>query len=107
MSTNVQTTSARTAARLFNELRRTWGGWGTRLLCLGVEPREGRHTGVAGGVVELLLDAQQLVVLRHAVGPGRGSGLDLTAVGGHCEVGDGGVLGLARPVAHHAAEAGA
>jgi hypothetical protein len=67
----------------------------------GGKPRRRR----SGGVVEQLLDAQQLVVLGHAVGSGRGAGLDLAAVGGHGEVGDRGVLGLARAVAHHAAEA--
>src|SRR5262249_4666032 len=40
-------------------------------------PREGRATGVRRRVVELLLDPEQLVVLRGAVGPGRGAGLDL------------------------------
>src|SRR3954451_22812827 len=63
--------------------------------------------GVPGGVVELLLDAQQLVVLRDPLGAGGGTGLDLAAVRGDGEVGDGGVLGLAGAVAHHAAEAGA
>src|SRR4051812_47538679 len=68
-------------------------------------PREGSAPGVSGRVLELLLDAQELVVLRYALGAGRGSGLDLTAVRGHGEVGDRGVLGLARAVAHHAPEA--
>src|ERR1700710_528780 len=68
-------------------------------------PREGGAPGVACRVVELLLDAQQLVVLGHALGAGGGAGLDLAAVGGDGEVRDRGVLGLARPVAHHAAEA--
>src|ERR1700676_3934536 len=47
---------------------------------------------------EFLLDAQQLVVLRGAVGAGQRSGLDLSTVGGDREVGDGGVLGLAGTV---------
>src|SRR4051812_43831899 len=58
-------------------------------------PREGRGAGVPGGVAELGLDAEQLVVLRHPLGPRRGTGLDLTAVGRDGEVGDRGVLGLA------------
>src|SRR3712207_7748462 len=33
----------------------------------GRQPREGTGPGVAGGVVQLLLDAQQLVVLGHAL----------------------------------------
>src|SRR6476660_2415731 len=72
---------------------------------LGCEAREGGSTGVAGGVVELLLDAQQLVVLGDALGARGGAGLDLAAVGGDGEVGDGDVLGLPRAVAHHAAVA--
>ena len=78
---------------------------------LGVEPSA--HAGAASGttgphhpeggrLAELLLDAQQLVVLGDPVGPGRGAGLDLAAVGGHGQVGDGGVLGLPRAVRHHA-----
>src|SRR5262249_9102004 len=55
-----------------------------------------------GRLAEVLLDAQQPVVLRHPVRTGRGAGLDLAAVGGHGEVGDGRVLGLARTVRHHA-----
>src|ERR1700710_3069836 len=65
--------------------------------------REGAGTGVARGVVEFVLDTQQLVVLGGAVGAGRSTGLDLPAVHGHGEVGDRGVLGLAGAVAHHAA----
>src|SRR3954453_20037645 len=67
-------------------------------------PREGGPAGVPRGVLELLLDAQELVVLRHALRPRGRTGLDLAAVGGDGEVGDRGVLGLARAVAHHAAE---
>src|SRR3712207_1840918 len=37
-------------------------GWWC-MVGLGTEPREGGQPGVAGGVVEVLLDAQQLVVL--------------------------------------------
>src|SRR3954453_11246386 len=70
-------------------------------------PREGGPTRIASGVVELLLDAQELVVLGHPLRAGRCTGLDLATIRGHREVGDGGVLGLARPVAHHAAEAAA
>src|SRR5450631_3440173 len=73
---------------------------------LPVEARERGATRVAGGVVELFLDTQELVVLGDAFASGRSPGLDLAAVGGHGEVGDGRVLRLAGPVAHHAAEAG-
>ena len=44
---------------------------------------------------ELFLDAEELVVLGHTVGTAEGAGLNLAAVGGHCDVGDGSVLGLA------------
>ena len=54
---------------------------------------------VGGGLAEVGLDAQQLVVLGHAVRAGRGAGLDLPAVRRHGEVGDRGVLGLAAAVA--------
>src|SRR5437763_1546539 len=58
-------------------------------------------TEVARGVAEVVLDAQQLVVLRDAIGSGRRAGLDLAAVGGDREVGDRRVLALARAVRHH------
>src|SRR3954468_15824854 len=47
----------------------------------GTEPREGDSAGVARGVVELLLDPEQLVVLHGPVGACRRAGLDLPAVG--------------------------
>ena len=46
-------------------------------------------------VAELFLDAKELVVLGHTVGAAEGAGLDLAAVGGYCDVGDGSVLSLA------------
>src|SRR4051794_22970315 len=49
---------------------------------------------------ERLFDAQQLVVLGHAVRARRRPGLDLGAARGDREVGDGLVLGLARAVRH-------
>ena len=55
---------------------------------------------------ERLLDAQQLVVLRHAIRARRRAGLDLAAAGGHREVGDRHVLGLARAVRHDRGVAG-
>src|SRR5690348_4296864 len=64
-------------------------------------PREGAATGVPRRVVELFLDAQQLVELGHALGAGRRTGLDLAAADGDGEVGDRGVLGLTGAVAHH------
>src|SRR4051812_32194755 len=57
----------------------------------GLVAREGPGSGVPGGVAQLLLDAEQLVVLRHALGAGRRTALDLTTVRGDREVGDRGV----------------
>ena len=50
-------------------------------------------------IAQLFQDTEELVVLGHAVGAAQRTGLDLAAVGGHGDVGDGGVLGLARAVA--------
>src|SRR6185503_15526106 len=61
--------------------------------------------GIADGIAEILLDAQQLVVFRGAVGTRQGAGLDLHGVGAHGDVRDGGVLGLARTVRYDRAEA--
>ena len=54
-----------------------------------LEARERAGAGVDGRVVELLLDAKELVVLRDALGASGGTGLDLAAVGRDREVGDG------------------
>ena len=54
--------------------------------------------GYTAVFAELVLDPQQLVVLRGAVGARRGAGLDLTAARGDRDVGDRRVLGLSRPV---------
>ena len=59
---------------------------------------ESLHAGVDGAVAQLLLDAQQLVVLRHTLGTAGRAGLDLAGVQGHGQIGDGGVLGLAGAV---------
>src|SRR5690606_20956945 len=69
-----------------------------------------RHEGIAAGIAGVgaqgLLDAQQLVVLGHAVAAAQRAGLDLGGGGGHCDVGDGGVLGLAGTVRDHRGIAG-
>jgi len=72
-----------------------------------LKPGKAERPAVPGRVVQFLLDPEQLVVLRGAVGPGRRTGLDLAAVRRHREVRDGGVLGLAGAVAHHAGETAA
>src|SRR5690606_25707030 len=73
--------------------------------CPSTSPRLGRADRAAareqGLVAELFFDAQELVVLGHAVRARQRAGLDLAAVGGDRQVGDGGVFGLARAVAHH------
>ena len=53
---------------------------------------------IGGRVAELFLDPEELVVLGHPVGAGGGAGLDLARAGGHGDVGDGRVLGLAGAV---------
>ena len=53
---------------------------------------------IARLVAQLLLDADQLVVLGEPVGARQRAGLDLAGVGGDRDVGDGGVLGLAGAV---------
>src|SRR4051812_8201084 len=93
-------------------VRRGAGRWRGRRIANGLarrfrrgrllRQREGERPGVTRGVIELFLDAQQLVVLRDAFAPGRRTGLDLSAVGRNGEVGDRRVLGLTRAVAHHA-----
>src|SRR4051812_32239431 len=54
------------------------------------------RTAVASGAAELLFDAEEAIVLGHPLGAGRRAGLDLTATGGDRQVGNEGVLGLAR-----------
>src|SRR6185312_10200617 len=72
----------------------------------GGEPRERRRARVARRVAQVLLDAQQLVVLGDPLAPGRGTGLDLPGVGRHGQISDEGIVGLAGAVADHAGEAG-
>ena len=54
---------------------------------------------VLAGVAELEFDLHEAVVLADTVCTAEGTGLDLAAVGGDCDVCDGGVLGLAGAVA--------
>ncbi len=64
----------------------------------GYRAAERGPTRIHRFVTELLLDPQELVVLRDAIGARRRPGLDLPGVHGDGEVGDGRVLGLARAV---------
>jgi len=63
-------------------------------------------SGVLRLIAELLLDAQQLIILGDPVGAGQRTGLDLPATGGNGEIRDGRVLGFARTVRHHRGKAG-
>src|SRR5574343_825241 len=86
--------SASTAASTTNGQRRRFR------VSIGsaVQAHERAAAGVAGLGAQRLLDAQQLVVLGHAVAAAQRAGLDLGGGGGHGDVGDGGVFGLARAV---------
>ena len=53
------------------------------------------------GVAQSLFDAQQLIVFRDAVGAAGRSGLDLARVGGHREIGNERIFGLARTMRNH------
>src|SRR3982074_2082819 len=54
----------------------------------------------------VLICPQLVATARAGGGADRGAGLDLSAIGGDREVGDGGILGLAGPVRHHRGVAG-
>src|SRR5437899_2534362 len=72
-----------------------------RLRVLTRASRECPPAGVHRPLAQLLLDPEQLVVLRDAVAPRRRAGLDLARAERDREVGDRRVLGLARAVRHH------
>ena len=63
-----------------------------------MESSERFHAGVDGAFAQLLLDAQQLVVLCNTLGTAGSTGLDLAGVQRHSQVCNGGVLGLAGAV---------
>src|SRR5689334_18503618 len=65
-----------------------------------------RFAGIFGLLAQLLLDAQQLVVFRGAIGARERTGLDLTAIGGDGKIGDGRVFGLAGMMRHDRGVAG-
>mmetsp|Transcript_38092 Transcript_38092/g.76335 ORF Transcript_38092/g.76335 Transcript_38092/m.76335 type:complete len:202 (-) Transcript_38092:853-1458(-) len=59
--------------------------------------------GVRSRLAQLLLDAQQLIVLGETLGAAGRAGLDLACAEADGEVGDVGILGLTGPVrSHHA-----
>src|SRR6516225_4294874 len=59
-----------------------------------------RFSRVSGLLAQFLLDPQQLIVFRGAVGARERAGFDLAAVGRHCKVGDGRILGFAGAMRH-------
>jgi len=59
---------------------------------------EGFLPGVFSDALHLVLDPHELIVFADAVGARHGAGLDLAGLASHDEVGDKGVLGLARAV---------
>src|SRR5580693_8933856 len=102
LSAIAQITTASTAARLVSRVVRGEAGGLDRVLLPVLAPagqrREARVStgpGVARGVAEQFLDAQQLVVLGHALAARGRPGLDLAAIGGDGEIGDRRVIGLA------------
>jgi len=48
-----------------------------------------------GDVVQLVLDAQQLVVFADSIGTTQGTSFDLAGIGGNRQVGDSRILGFA------------
>ena len=88
-------------ARLRGPGRRRRGASGT-----GGPGSERGATEVRGRGPEVVLDAQELVVLGDPVAARGRARLDLPAVGGDREVGDRDVLGLAAAVRHHRGVAG-
>ena len=79
------------------------------MLCgrCGAARRVARLQAEASGAAELFFDAQEVVVLGDALGARRRAGLDLAAAGGHGQVGDERVLGLAGAMRDDRASAGA
>src|SRR5438132_9638318 len=61
---------------------------------------------VEGGVVQLLVDAEEAVILGDALAARRSAGLDLARVRADHDIGDRRVLGLAAPVGDHRGETG-
>ena len=70
-------------------------------LLKGLEARAPVFTGKNGLVAQLLLNAQQLIVLAQTLGTAWGTSLDLTSFKANDEIGNEGVLGLARAMGDH------
>ena len=59
---------------------------------------QNRPTGIGSLIVQVLFDADQLIVFRRAVGTAQRAGLYLPAIGSDGEIGNGGILCLTGPV---------
>ncbi len=73
-------------------------GDGQVLSWLAMQVEKGVHPRIDCRLTKLLLDAQKLVVLGHAVRATRGTGLDLASVEGDGQVSDGGVFSFPTTV---------
>ncbi len=82
------------------------GGRGHLQITSAGRRRQGRPAGEASLAGKLLLDAQELVPLRHALRAAEGADLELPGIPAHGEMGDGNVLGLARARRDDGPEAG-
>ena len=59
---------------------------------------ERAHARIDRARAQFFLDAQQLVILGHALGAARRARLNLASVERHGQIGDGGILRLAAAV---------
>lgn len=57
--------------------------------------------GITGGFAQILFNAEQLVVLRHALTAAGGTGFDLAGIHRNRQIGNGGILRLAGTVRHN------
>ena len=73
-----------------------------RFSVLALDVVEGLDARVLSGVLQLFLDAEQLIVLGNAVGTAGSARLNLARIAGNREVGDGSVLGLTGTMRHNA-----
>ena len=64
------------------------------------------HPREVGGTSQLLLNAQELVILGHPIASARSPRLDLARVQTHDDIGDGGIFRLTRAVRNDARPAG-
>ena len=68
------------------------------MACVSALDVERAHAGVNSAGTQVLFNAEQLVVLGHALGAAGSAGLDLAGVQSHGQVCNGGIPGLAGAV---------